>query len=1011
MSVVSRYANVAQQYGSPEAFASQDPRLMNQMINELSQSNLAEDQAAYQQLQPYYNPNAGGGGGFVVHQEMKDAMTRQQQAYAPTVTPQPTGNPVYNQANTSMQSNIKQSNVEAVKTVSPLQALTTIAANTSDRAILNEAAKQFYPKDKVVSKIEYNPNSKVFTTHYEAKPVVTPQAQAAPSQDLGQQAKGFAADFASGISKVLTGQRQSLPLSGLSVGDTLTAGERGAIKNVGLATVSVLAIPAGPVVGASSLSVAGGEALGVGVNQAFKAARGGGLLTPEEALQSAAEGGIFTLAGAGVLKGIGSAGKALNIGLPSGKVLAGAGRVGVNTALGGGAGYVLSGGDVEAAKQGALFGAAFGVAGEAAGAVAPRVQAKMRESIPGQKAQSYINQKVYGFNEGKATVNSLNVGEKAMSKILDIKPQKPAVGTTMLPTTPTTTEWTPYKGTKDIARDYSVTNPKTGYQDAFKITDMVEAKFITEGFAPDSGASIKTIRTEPVKKGSTNLTDLDTAHNQITRSNLEVSGVEVGMKPATYLKSKTLEIANAGTGDVYYGKSKSPTEFYPVNSKTGEIVYSLSSGKSSFNKANMKSDLTSNIWSELPQTTLYEAKATKAVQAKSVANAEITSGITRFELDKEFSFKKNPNLMLTSGLAPSEIQTGSLKSQITSYSWRETSKSSSQKLSFSKRGSNFEEIQANIKSGKLKGVDIPQGDITTDLAIIKAEKNVKAQKSYSQNPWQTIDAENALKANILAQPGKGKTVMIQKGGQTSTKSGVTVGDELLSDMYVGRNVYAGNAVGTGKTVVASKGKTVNPFTGYAGKSYYGGRGGQAEEVDPQFLTMPGQVSRLDKTGVSASGTPSFMPSLTGGVAGFDVKPEPASNLDKPINVPIFVPGVTPFVTPDSKPDVTPIEVPSEITVPVQEQPLIPDQGQPQIPDQGQPQDIVQDFWVPTPSKQKGTLGFPNTGFKFEGGGASLGSALRGVRVGSRKKVYPILSGVDVLGLGGKTKRAKKAKKR
>jgi len=97
MSVINHYGPVVQQYGSPEQLAQQDPRLLNQIITELGQSGEAQDQAAYEQLKEYYSPSVGGGA-FIVHQDMKDAMTRQQQAYAQPVQPQPTGNPVYNAA-------------------------------------------------------------------------------------------------------------------------------------------------------------------------------------------------------------------------------------------------------------------------------------------------------------------------------------------------------------------------------------------------------------------------------------------------------------------------------------------------------------------------------------------------------------------------------------------------------------------------------------------------------------------------------------------------------------------------------------------------------------------------------------------------------------------------------------------------------------------------------------------------------------------------------------------------
>jgi hypothetical protein len=85
---MQKYSGVAQQYGSPQALAQQDPQLMNQMVNELSQSSDPQDQAAYQQLASQGYVAGGYGGGFVVHPEMKQAMTKQQEAYAPKAVPQ-----------------------------------------------------------------------------------------------------------------------------------------------------------------------------------------------------------------------------------------------------------------------------------------------------------------------------------------------------------------------------------------------------------------------------------------------------------------------------------------------------------------------------------------------------------------------------------------------------------------------------------------------------------------------------------------------------------------------------------------------------------------------------------------------------------------------------------------------------------------------------------------------------------------------------------------------------------
>jgi hypothetical protein len=149
-----------------------------------------------------------------------------------------------------------------------------------------------------------------------------------------------------------------------------------------------------------------------------------------------------------------------------------------------------------------------------------------------------------------------------------------------------------------------------------------------------------------------------------------------------------------------------------------------------------------------------------------------------------------------------------------------------------------------------------------------------------------------------------------------------------------------------------------------------------------------------------------MPSLTGGVAGFDVKPKPTFSTDLPKSTPSFTPDISPVVVPDVKPDVTPIEVPSEIVVPVQEQSLITDQGQSPILDQT----LKTTPSYPTPHLQKGKVNFglPPSGFKFEGGGYSLPSVKKRSGLYSRRKVYPIFSAFEMV---GGFKGAKKVKKR
>ncbi|MFA5365143.1 MAG: hypothetical protein WC325_08200 [Candidatus Bathyarchaeia archaeon] len=346
------------------------------------------------------------------------------------------------------------------------------------------------------------------------------------------------------------------------------------------------------------------------------------------------------------------------------------------------------------------------------------------------------------------------------------------------------------------------------------------------------------------------------------------------------------------------------------------------------------------------------------------------------------------------------------------YSFRESSKIKSvvegPELSFSNRKLSFQELQAKIKAGDIMGVDFPKGDDVADLAIAVAQKNVKVQKSYGENSWRTIDAEEALKKNAIAQPGKGKiattqSIDVKKGtGIDANQFYIEKTLGMLDDVSLPKTVEASN--------VSSSKLIFNPFIGYAGKTYYGQAGRQAEEVEMQFFTMPGQVARLDNgLGVVPAGASGFIPPITGGVSGFDVKPEPAL----PAKSSFFeetTPTFTPIVAPDVIPDVTPIYVPDETVFPIPDQPQTPIQEPTEQPILTPIEEPTQPF-IPQPDLPKGLFSWPSFGFKFEGKGFNVPSNFRVGGVKSGKKTYPILTGMEALGLGGKKRRVSKTKKR
>lgn len=148
------------------------------------------------------------------------------------------------------------------------------------------------------------------------------------------------------------------------------------IENVKKTALTTGAILAAPLIGPTGVVIGAGT--GLGLSQAAKAASGEGLLSASEAAEAALIGVAFGGAGKAVNLGLKAAGAAKlvdGVGSGAAKVVTGGlGRAGVNAVLGGGAGYALSGGDLEAARDSALLGAGFSIAGDAAIGVIGKVR-------------------------------------------------------------------------------------------------------------------------------------------------------------------------------------------------------------------------------------------------------------------------------------------------------------------------------------------------------------------------------------------------------------------------------------------------------------------------------------------------------------------------------------------------------------------------------------------------------------------------------------------------------------
>jgi hypothetical protein len=322
--------------------------------------------------------------GFVVHQEMKDAMTRQQEAYAKPVTAQPTGNPVYNATHSSQESQL----VSPTEASSVVQVLTpndfwkaptpeTIAqgAQPSSKAVIINQPKQV-DAFGFIKTIAANP---IGTISAILNPIAEVQAKdtsivgkatgayvgaAGFYVNTAKQAETKLANIGENLKQkpissplepkiftvpsVISSKKQDLPLF-TPKSEAQQFGYD--ITEVGAAVTVAAALPTvGGAVGVGALNVVAGEGIGVVINQTIKAASGEGFLTPKEFSQAAVEGGVFTIGSGAVFQGIAKTAPSI--------VASRIGQAGVGAVIGGAVGHATSGGDPLEAGKGALIGGA-----------------------------------------------------------------------------------------------------------------------------------------------------------------------------------------------------------------------------------------------------------------------------------------------------------------------------------------------------------------------------------------------------------------------------------------------------------------------------------------------------------------------------------------------------------------------------------------------------------------------------------------------------------------------------
>ncbi len=388
------------------------------------------------------------GGGFVIHPDMKAAMTRQQEAYATPSLPKKGALTPSNYWSTDYNPTAFLHNPDIVKIVPPEgQRVVPGSIKLADDKTFSyqlEPITSVQIKNPMVEptllNLITNPVGVASTVLNLASTITAKETSLMGNivnAEIG--AAGFYLNLPTEIKNAIVTKQPSLftPSSALSFKDVgrsivgtqtekLLYTPKSEVQEFGMASAKVGSIAAlavaapivGPELGLSAGTVIASEGVSVGISQGVKAAQGGGLLTVEEVAISAAEGGAFTLFNVAALKGVGKIAPTV--------VASRMGRVGLSTVIGASGGYILSGGDVVATAQGAILGGGLGVASELAPGIIGAAKTKIGKSHlldSGTKTIGSLGREVQAFVSEPVK----ELGGKRLRVIFDVT-EKP-VGT------------------------------------------------------------------------------------------------------------------------------------------------------------------------------------------------------------------------------------------------------------------------------------------------------------------------------------------------------------------------------------------------------------------------------------------------------------------------------------------------------------------------------------------------------------------------------------------------------
>jgi hypothetical protein len=602
-------------------------------------------------------------------------------------------------------------------------------------------------------------------------------------------------------------------------------------QSMALSLITMVAAPfAGPalVTALTARGVILGEAAGVGLSQVMKAGQGGGLLTPQEIVSSAAMGGAFSVVGGSLIQSAGLAGKAGLAGV--------AGRVGMNTVLGGGAGagieYVQTG-KVTARNVivGAAFGAGMGAVGELGSMGGEGFRSKIAQSNFGQRTQATMNAKYY--NAENVSDLHRSMPERIISGVTGIKPQKPAFEVSTMKTIETAPKdsYMNYKVTKDVEMDSTIFISKTPRSGKPYIEEIVTPQETTGNRVPSKPTNMsenfglskqETSGLKGTTPGKRTIDSITFKEQVPVTKEYRMEMADAIEKPNS-ARSAAMKYNILDENTMLFGKSVAPTPKSQTmkTADVGELTGRVKTSPAMSNVSEQVKFGQSEVDADINQQ-VGKFGATGKQQAE-IAN-KVMFNEKKFSVKGDFPEGKTLSPSKMSGERTKAFQfAGSPKDLETSMEY--TTPDGAKIGNFARpKQYDMSELKKNIGNFE----KIPKGDAYTDSQIKWKQLESPSQDSKGDFMYRETKAPKTPKAGKMNEQE-----LSMANELTGKNQGVSGPETVFQEMRMGTErakIYA-------PTKTQSQAR--NPFVGVAGRSYYGQQYKQgAEESEVVYTNYP-----------------------------------------------------------------------------------------------------------------------------------------------------------------------------